>query len=146
LLSVFLLASTAKVEIQAIETNTSARVPAQMKTEEVKVNQRDFQARDLFQSPRLSKEVVLLHTDTGFVPKSLVLDTAHVFELTVVNVNSRTKAASFFIDEFGVQQAMPYAETKKVHLIPKQSGKYFVVSPESGFEAHVIVIDSPKER
>jgi len=149
LLSAFLLTSTAKVEIKAIQSSTSSRLPASLTEEGVhpRSQQRsDFQARDIFQAPRSSKEVVLLHTENGFVPKSLILDTEHVFELTVVNVNAKTKAASFFIDEFGVQQAMPFAETRKVHLRPKQVGKYFVVSPESGHEAFINVIEHKKSR
>jgi len=41
---------------------------------------------------------------------------------------------------------MPFAEVKKIHLRPKHVGKFFVVSPESGFEAQVIVIDMKNAR
>jgi len=103
LVSVFFLASTAKVEIQAIETKNAPRVPTQNKVEhsELPPSQR-FSTRDLFQVSQPSKEIVLLHTANGFVPRQLVLDTSHTFELTIVNVNTSTKTASFFIDEFGV--------------------------------------------
>jgi hypothetical protein len=145
LVSAFFLASTANVEIQAIETKTVSRFPAQNKVESSALPQVSrFSARDIFQAPRPTKEVVLLHTASGFVPRNLVLDTAHAFELTIVNVNASTKTASFFIDEFGVQQGMPFAETQKVLLRPKQVGKFYVVSPESGFEAQLIVIDTQK--
>jgi hypothetical protein len=121
LFSLFLFVSTIKIEIQAVLPTA------------------------IFEVPKPMKEVVLLHTSEGFVPKTLVLDTDHHFQLVVVNVNPKTKTASFFIDEFGIQQGMSFSEPKKVILRPKQVGHFFVLSPESGFESQLVVISSQRK-
>ena len=144
--SVFLLASTAKIEINAIETNQSGRVPASVLQVESQVKPNHFSAQQIFQAPKVTREIALLHTSQGFIPSALVLDTAHTFDLHIVNINLNTKTASIFIDEFGVQQSMPFAEDKKIQIRPRHPGKYFIVSPESGFEATLTVIETQKSK
>lgn len=153
LVSVFLVTSTIRFEIQALEidwskrsgTRAITRTPQSEPASAIPKSIAPAWIGEVFETPRPSQEVVLIHTSTGFVPSQIVIDTTRNYELHVVNVSDTVKTASFFIDHFGVQKGMPYASVQKVQLRPKQAGKFSIFSPETNFEAQLIVLDLNKK-
>jgi|GEM_PF-5798791 len=100
---------------------------------------------EVFQGPREVQQIVVLHTQEGFLPKQVMMNTSTRYELILVNVHPSQKLASYFLDDMGVQEeSMPFGEVKKIILVPKKAGVYSLYSPESGWDAQVVVIDLAK--
>lgn len=86
-------------------------------------------------------DVVIALTSQGFIPQKLVMELGKSYEIYLVNLNERVKLSSFFIDEFGVQGSLPFSEMRKVTVIPKVGGEFFILSPETGALAQILVIE-----
>lgn len=86
-------------------------------------------------------DVVVALTDQGFIPQKLVMELGKSYEVYLVNLHERAKLSSFFIDEFAVQGTLPYSEIRKVTIIPKVVGEFFILSPETGALAQILVME-----
>lgn len=149
LLSLFFLVSTIRFEIRALEidwskrSSSSSRSPASdaLRLGAPPSNEPVKWADEVLQGPRIETDLVIIHTESGFIPSQLVLNTKQAFNLYIVNTHPFKKTSSFQIEGFGVSGEMPFSKEKKITLKPKKAGLYTLVSLESNYQVRLIVLD-----
>ena len=97
----------------------------------------------LFDVGEPTQEMVLLNTESGFVPSSLRLRKGAHYLVHVVNVNEKEKNVSFVLDSFGEHHATYYGKIKSFRVEPKKDGVYSFQCPETSAEGRVLVYSSP---
>ena len=84
-------------------------------------------------------EVVILNTDTGFIPSSISVAEGHQYKVHVVNVNEKSKNVSFVLDAFSEHHATYYGKIKTFYIHPKKAGVYTFQSPETSAQGRLVV-------
>ena len=93
----------------------------------------------LFKATGSEMDIVILHTDTGFVPKTLYFMTDQLYRVHVVNVSKKQKNSSFIFDAFAEHHGIYFGEQKTFEVHPRQNGTFSFFSPESGYRGEVMV-------
>lgn len=93
----------------------------------------------LFDSSEPLQEVVILHTDKGFVPATVRVRQGGSYRLHVVNVNEREKNVSFVLDSFSEHHATYFGKIKSFEIHPKKNGVFRFVSPETSAQGRLVV-------
>ncbi|MCS6838966.1 MAG: cupredoxin domain-containing protein [Bdellovibrionaceae bacterium] len=156
---VFLLTSLLHFTIQSKETieissqTTAQRHPSNFEKISKKIDSQPSstvnthpRVQELL-SPELDhnkKTIVMLHSDNGFIPNQVQFESNTKVELVITNVNRNNRLASFLIDQFGIQDSMPFGEVKKIMLPVKKEGTFYIICPESGFEGKIHVLPKPR--
>jgi plastocyanin len=92
-----------------------------------------------FDSGEPIQEVVVLNTDTGFMPSTLRLRKGSHYKIHVVNINEKEKNVSFVLDAFSEHHATYYGKIKTFEVEPKKEGTYSFQCPETSSEGRVVV-------
>jgi hypothetical protein len=102
----------------------------------------------LFQSGDIAQEIVVLHTETGFVPNTIRVKKGLNYKIHVVNVNDKEKNVSFVLDSFSEHHATFYGKLKSFVVRPQKEGVYKFVSPETSAQGKIVVFPSngPEQR
>jgi len=87
-----------------------------------------------------SKDIVIIQNETGFVPSHLSLKKGEVYQIHIVNLNSKEKNVSFLMDSFSQSHNTVYGVTKSFTIQPKVEGIFSYQSPETGFSGQVVVV------
>ena len=95
----------------------------------------------LFDAGEPIQDIVILHTDKGFVPSTVRVRKGGRYKVTVVNVNEREKNVSFILDGFSEHHATYYGKVKTFTLEPKKEGTYSFQSPETSSEGKLVVFN-----
>lgn len=93
----------------------------------------------LFDSSEPAQEIVILNTETGFVPTTVRVRQNGVYRLHVVNVNEREKNVSFVLDAFSEHHATYFGKIKTFEISPKRNGVFRFVSPETSAQGRLVV-------
>ena len=93
----------------------------------------------LFQSGDIAQEIVVLHTETGFVPNTIRVKKGLNYKIHVVNVNEKEKNVSFVLDSFSEHHATFYGKLKSFVVRPQKEGVYKFVSPETSAQGKIVV-------
>ena len=88
------------------------------------------------------QDVVLLHTEQGFVPSSLRVRIGSQYRLHVVNVSNREKNISFVLDAFAEHHSIFFGQDKVVNLIPQREGIFQFQCPETAMQGKLVVLPS----
>ncbi len=99
----------------------------------------------LFQTGDIAQEIVVLHTDTGFVPNTLRVKKGLNYKIHVVNVNEKEKNVSFVLDSFSEHHATFYGKIKSFIVRPQKEGVYRFVSPETSAQGKIVVFPGGPE-
>lgn len=86
-----------------------------------------------------SREIVILQTETGFVPAIIHLKKNDVYKIHVVNLNEKEKNVNFVMDAFSQTHNTLYGSPKTFTIQPKVEGVYSFQSPETGVEGKVVI-------
>ncbi len=86
-----------------------------------------------------AQEVVILSTETGFVPKTVRLKKDTPYTVYVVNVNEKEKNVSFILDSFSEHHGTYFGKIKKFEINPKKEGIYSFMCPETSAEGRMVV-------
>lgn len=89
--------------------------------------------------PEVSQEIVIMQTETGFIPEKVNVKKNGSYKIFVVNVNPKQKNASFILDAFSEHHATAYGKVKTFVINPKIDGVFTFQSPETGVEGRLIV-------
>lgn len=143
--TVFIFCSFAHVQVKAWEVDFSRR---QKELQSVRLPANIVDVPGASEQPKPSvfevqgpkQEVVILHTDSGFVPNTISLKKDGNYQIHVVNVSSKKKNASFILDAFSEHHATYYGEQKTFNMTPKVEGVYSFVCPESSQQGQIIVL------
>ena len=84
-------------------------------------------------------DVVILNTETGFVPSQVRLLEGRNYRIHVVNVNQKDKNVSFVLDSFSEHHATYYGAVKTFTISPQKEGVYSFESPETSSRGRIIV-------
>lgn len=95
----------------------------------------------LFDSGEPVQDIVVLHTDKGFVPSTVRVRKGGRYRIHVVNVNEKEKNVSFILDGFSEHHATYYGKIKVFQLEPRKEGSYSFQSPETSSEGKLIVFN-----
>lgn len=93
----------------------------------------------LFHTADIAQEIVVLHTEKGFVPNAIRVRKGMNYQIHVVNVNEREKNVSFVLDSFSEHHATFYGKIKSFVIRPQKEGVYRFVSPETSAQGKLVV-------
>lgn len=99
--------------------------------------------KPMHESPVITSDVqdmVILHTDRGFVPASLRVRIGSQYRLHIVNVSNREKNVSFVLDAFAEHHATFFGQPKVVDLIPQRQGIFQFQCPETAVQGRLVVM------
>ncbi len=135
-----------------VELNAAGRVPAssarpqvsdapriEITPEEPEKKQGMFDA--LFEAGEPVQDVVIMHTDKGFVPSTVRVRKNGHYRIHIVNVNDKEKNVSFILDGFSEHHATYYGKIKTFTLEPKKEGAFSFLSPETSSEGKLVVFN-----
>lgn len=86
------------------------------------------------------QEVVILNTESGFIPSTVRLKKEGKYTVHVVNVNEKEKNVSFIMDQFGEHHGTYYGKKVSFRLNPKKEGIYAYQCPETNAEGRLVVV------
>lgn len=92
-----------------------------------------------------SEKIVIAQTEDGFVPNTIHLLKGKVYEISVVNLNSKEKNVSFLMDSFSQSHNTVFGVMKTFKISPNVEGVFSYQSPETGFSGKAVIIDSKKD-
>lgn len=124
----------AAVKSASADGSGSADLPAQ---EVVKKGVFDT----IFDAGEPVQDLVILHTEKGFIPSILRVRKGGRYRIHVVNVNEKEKNVSFILDGFSEHHATYYGKIKIFTLDPKKEGTYSFQSPETSSEGKLVVFN-----
>lgn len=87
-----------------------------------------------------SKDIVIVQTETGFVPETINLQKGQVYQIHVVNLNQKEKNVSFLMDSFSQSHNTVYGNMRSFKINPNVEGVFSYQSPETGASGTVVVI------
>lgn len=85
------------------------------------------------------RDIVVMQTETGFVPNVINLKVGESYTFHIVNVNPKAKNASFMLDAFSENHAIYFGTTRTFDVRPKAAGKFKFQSPEPGYYGEINV-------
>jgi plastocyanin len=94
-----------------------------------------------------SNQIVILNTESGFVPAKVRVKKGESYKVHVVNINMREKNVSFIMDSFTQSHNTVFAQSKTFNIEPQVEGVYSYQCPETGIQGQLVVVgDDYKER
>ncbi len=87
-----------------------------------------------------AKDIVIVQTETGFIPDSINLQKGQVYQIHIVNLNHKEKNVSFLMDSFSQSHNTVYGNMKAFRINPKIEGVFSYQSPETGATGTVVVV------
>lgn len=117
------------------------RMPASTNFEPAKASDADIleALKKVVNPVEPSQEIVILQTESGFVPEMIYLKKNDVYKIHVVNLNQKEKNISFVMDAFSQSHNTVYGNIKTFTIQPKIEGVYSMQSPETGFVGKVVI-------
>lgn len=98
----------------------------------------------VFESTEVAKDIVILHTEKGFVPDMVQLRQGSVYRFHVVNVDEKKRNVSIVVDAFAQHHNTIFGAQKSFQVSPKTEGIFSYQCPESAYQGKIVVI--PQER
>lgn len=92
----------------------------------------------------ITQDVVIMNTESGFVPNVINLKTGKQYRIHVVNINSKEKNISFVADAFSEHHNTLFAKEKTFTISPRADGIFSFQCPETAVEGKFVV--SPDDR
>lgn len=93
-----------------------------------------------------AQDIVILHTETGFVPETIRLKKNSNYNIHIVNVNVKEKNVSFMLDAFSQSLNTVFGEEKSFNVIPRVEGIFSFQSPETSKQGKIVIISDAPER
>lgn len=140
----FILASTIQVHVKAWEVDLSRR-QTQLKNLRMPASIVDQPATDekivtsFLDVSGPTQDVVILNTQSGFVPSKVLLKRGQAYRIHVVNVNGKEKNTSFVLDAFSENHATYFGEQKSFLITPKVDGTFSFACPENAHLGQIVV-------
>lgn len=93
-----------------------------------------------------SQEIVILNTESGFIPEKIRVKKGVAYKVHVVNLNMKEKNVSFLMDSFGQSHNTVYGLKKTFNIEPQVEGVYSYQCPETGWQGQVVVVKDSANR
>ncbi|OFZ30396.1 MAG: hypothetical protein A2622_08275 [Bdellovibrionales bacterium RIFCSPHIGHO2_01_FULL_40_29] len=88
----------------------------------------------------ISREIVIVNTDAGFVPDTVQVKKGEAYKIHVVNLNMKEKNTSFLMDSFTQSHNTMYGNLKTFVIEPKVEGVFSYQCPETGVHGKLVVV------
>jgi hypothetical protein len=148
----FVSASFIHVVVRAWDIDLSRRTKDIQKVEgpgRLKLNtpKEKSWARGLSQVFESTQDIVVMHTENGFVPETIRLKRGQPYRMHVVNVNSQQKNTSFVLESFSEHHGMYFGQELSFQIAPQQEGVFTFFSPETDKQGRIVVVgESPTRK
>jgi hypothetical protein len=166
----------AQVKVNAIEIDMSRRMPASVPMPTAEPVQAQVPPKTLFAAPIKtveatpqftkrqsdeeilkelkkamlpadpSNEIVILNTETGFIPAKIQLRKGEAYKIHVVNLNMREKNTSFLMDAFTQSHNTVFGVQKTFNIEPQIEGVFSYQCPETGIQGQMVVVQEPTDK
>lgn len=90
-----------------------------------------------------SKEIVILNTETGFIPDVIRVKKDEVYKIHIVNLNMKEKNVSFLMDSFTQSHNTIFGNLRTFTIEPKVEGVFSYQCPETGLQGKLVVVPAP---
>jgi hypothetical protein len=92
-----------------------------------------------------SQDIVIIQNESGFVPDQLNLKKGEVYQIHIVNLNSKEKNTSFLMDSFSQSHNTVFGVERVFKIQPQVEGVFSYQSPETGFSGKVVVVPDTRK-
>lgn len=96
--------------------------------------------RNAVQPVEPTKEIVILNTETGFIPDKVSVKKGVAYKVHIVNLNMKEKNVSFIMDSFTQSHNTVYGLMRSFNIEPQVEGVYSYQCPETGIQGQLIVV------
>ncbi|MFK8138622.1 MAG: hypothetical protein AB8E15_09705 [Bdellovibrionales bacterium] len=86
------------------------------------------------------QEIVILNTESGFVPDTVRVKKGGKYKVHVVNINKENKNVSFIMDDFGEHHGTFFGKVKSFEIDAKNIGVFSYQCPETAFDGRFVVM------
>lgn len=93
-----------------------------------------------------TKEIVILNTETGFIPEKIRVKKGEAYKVHVVNLNMKEKNVSFLMDSFTQSHNTVFGIKKSFNIEPQVEGVYSFQCPETGLQGQMIVVKDAESK
>ena len=94
----------------------------------------------------ISKDIVIVNTDSGFIPDVVQVKKGEAYKIHIVNLNMREKNTSFLMDSFTQSHNTMYGNLKTFVIEPKVEGVFSYQCPETGVQGKLVVVPDTSVR
>ncbi|MEQ1665599.1 MAG: cupredoxin domain-containing protein [Bdellovibrionales bacterium] len=125
------------------ELNDTTRGPASVLQQSATQSMNESKSKSIiervFDTTTPTQDIVVINTETGFIPSTVRVKEGAQYRLVIVNVNEKAKNISFVLDAFSEHHATFYGQLKTFYITPKKEGVYSFVSPETAAQGKLVV-------
>jgi plastocyanin len=93
-----------------------------------------------------TKEIVILNTESGFIPDKIRVKKGEAYKVHIVNLNMKEKNVSFLMDSFTQSHNTVYGIRKSFNIEPQVEGIFSYQCPETGIQGQLVVIPEVNTR
>ena len=115
-----------KIVTKSAEKSTDAEIVAALK--------------NVINPAEVAKEIVIVNTETGFIPDVVQVKKGEVYKIHIVNLNMKEKNISFLMDSFTQSHNTIYGNLRTFTIEPKVEGVFSYQCPETGVQGKLVVI------
>lgn len=110
-----------------------------------KEKKEDEPLNKVFDALEPAQDIVILHTEKGFIPESLNLRKGKTYHIHVVNVNAKEKNVSFVMDAFSEHHNTVFGLEKAFTVTPQVQGVFSYQCPETSQQGKLLVIGDERK-
>lgn len=101
---------------------------------------------EIFTGSEPTQDVVIMNTESGFIPETLRLKKGGNYKFHIVNVNQKEKNVSFILDAFSEHHNTIFGEEKSFSLSPKTDGVFSYQCPETSVQGKIIIFSEGERK
>ena len=96
--------------------------------------------KNIVNPAEFSREIVIVNTESGFVPDVVQVKKGETYKIHVVNLNMKEKNISFLMDSFTQSHNTIYGNLRTFTIEPKVEGVFSYQCPETGVQGRLVVV------
>ena len=93
-----------------------------------------------------TKEIVILNTESGFIPDKISIKKGEAYKVHIVNLNMKEKNVSFLMDSFTQSHNTIFGVRKTFNIEPQVEGVFSYQCPETGIQGQLVVVPDASAR
>jgi hypothetical protein len=128
-------------QLELNQVRDESRIPASLET-----RKETLSLIETVSDPSLpAEDIVIIQTETGFVPSTLRLKRDRRYKIHVVNVNEKSKNVSFVMDSFSEFHSTVFGSETSFFITPKKEGIYSFISPETSAKGQLVIYSNEEK-
>ncbi len=96
--------------------------------------------KNVINPAEVAKEIVIVNTESGFIPEVVQVKKGEVYKIHIVNLNMKEKNISFLMDSFTQSHNTIYGNLRTFTIEPKVEGIFSYQCPETGVQGKLVVV------